>query len=83
MAVKKSIGPPAKARRYSAGGKDEIKKAWLRDAAAGFVRVDPSGIGALEGARSAQAFRAVHMACLLWDLVEGAFHDETQEKAGH
>lgn len=52
---------------------NRARKEWVREAASGFVRMDRDGVLVDDQSRRAQAFRAVDMACLIWDLVEGRF----------
>ena len=63
-------GPPP-AKRYRTLTPAEHRKAWIRDAAAGFVRMDQDGIRIDSKERAAQAFRAVDMARLIWELTNG------------
>lgn len=51
----------------------ETRKAWVREQAAGFVRMQSDAVGFQPEQRRDVAYRAVDMACHIWDQVEGRF----------
>ncbi len=72
----------AKVVRYKPTNALEQRKAWAKDTAARLVLAGGDTPSHDETARRAQAYRAVDMACLIWDCVEGRFTSGGNGKGG-